>query len=316
VFPPLAWVIPDYLPQGITLLAGRPKLGKSWLALDWAVAVACGGFTLGNVKCPEGDVLYAALEDTPRRLKARMEKVSSCGNWPEKLHFICTMRRADEGGVDLVREWLTQAERPRLVVIDVLAKVRPGKGRDEGNYDSDYAAVTVWKTLADEFEVAIVLIHHVRKMPAEDPLEMISGTNGLAGAADAILILNRDGQGATLCGRGRDLEEFDRAIQFDRKTCRWSALGEASEVRRSDERSVILRHLEEAGPKGLTIGEVAGRTGMVHNNAKQLLHQMAKDGEVEKGSGRGVYVHPRFARGGTPDNRDNPITDDAESYDD
>jgi hypothetical protein len=294
VFPPLAWVIPGYLPQGISLLAGRPKLGKSWLALDWAVAVASGGCTLGDVECPEGDVLYAALEDTERRLRSRMEKVTTGGEWPERLHFICAMPRADEGGVELVRAWLNDVENPRLVIIDVLAKVRPGKGRDEGNYDADYAAVGVWKALADAFGIAIVLIHHVRKMAADDPLEMISGTNGMTGAADAVLILNRTSQGVTLGGRGRDLEEFDRAIQFNRDTCRWGALGEASEVRRSDERSKIISALE-AADEPLTRPQILGLTGMEPNNADQLLHKMTNAGEVVKLS-RGKY--------GLPDNPD------------
>ncbi len=307
VFPPLAWVVPGYLPQGLTILAGRPKLGKSWLALDLAAAVARGGYTLGDVKCAPGDVLYAALEDTPRRLQDRMGKVVTGGPWPERLDLLCDLRRADEGGVDLVRSWLEAAKAPRLVIIDTIAKVRPGKGRDEGNYDADYAAVTAWKALADEFEVAVVLIHHVRKMGADDPLEMVSGTNGLTGAADAILILNRDSQGCTLCGRGRDLEEFDRAVQFDRETCRWRALGEASEVRRSDERTEILNQLATAGVDGLTPADVADLAGMPRNNAKQLLFKMAKAGEVSRGARRGSYVHPDHDAT-TPHNPDNSIT--------
>jgi hypothetical protein len=308
VFPPLAWVIPGYLPQGISLLAGRPKLGKSWLALDWAVAVAGGGFTLGDVECPEGDVLYAALEDNERRLQARMEKVTTGGEWPKRLDFICAMPRADEGGVELVREWLNDVQNPRLVIIDVLAKVRPGKARDEGNYDADYTAVTMWKTLADEFNVAIVLIHHVRKMVADDPLEMISGTNGLTGAADLVLILNRDSQGVTLGGRGRDLEEFDRAIQFNRDTCRWCLLGESSEARRSDERLKIISALKEAD-EPLSPAQISSLTGMEPNNVDQLLLKMTKTGEVTKPA-RGKYGPPD-----TPDKNDKKVRSDLEGGD-
>jgi hypothetical protein len=271
--------------------------------------VACGGFTLGDVECPEGDVLYAALEDTERRLQARMEKVTTGGEWPERLDFICAMPRADEGGVELVRKWLNDVENPRLVIIDVLAKVRSSKAREEGNYDADYTAVTMWKTLADEFNVAIVLIHHVRKMVAEDPLEMISGTNGLTGAADLVLILNRDSRGVTLGGRGRDLEEFNRAMQFNRDTCRWHILGEASEVRRSDARSKIISVLKAAG-EPLSPAEISDRSGMEPNNVYQLLHKMAKAGEVEK-LGQGKYGLPA-----TPDKNDKKVRSDLEGGDD
>ncbi|MBD8550682.1 phage NrS-1 polymerase family protein, partial [Sphingomonas sp. CFBP 8764] len=223
-FPAATWVIPGLFPQGAIILGGRPKLGKSWLALDNAVAVAEGGFTLGK-QCVAGDVLYAALEDTQRRLKSRMSIIRAGAAWPGALSFICELPRADEGGIEIVRSWIVQAANPRLVIIDTLAKVRPGKGRDEGSYDADYKAVTIWKALADEFNIAIVLVHHVRKMVADDPLEMISGTNGLTGAADAIIILNRTSQGCTLAGRGRDLEEFELAVKFDPDVCRWEGLG-------------------------------------------------------------------------------------------
>lgn len=287
-FPPINWVIPNYLPQGVTVLAGRPKLGKSWLALDWAVAVGGGSETLG-IKCEGGDVLYAALEDTERRLKNRMTKMATA--WPERLTFICSMPRADEGGIELVRSFLEAKPNPRLIIIDVLAKVRGGKGREEGNYEADYKAVTIWKALADEFGVAIVLVHHTRKMPSTDKLEMISGTNGITGAADTLIILDRDGQGASIAGRGRDLEEFDLAIQFDKSVCRWKALGNASDVRRSDERNDILSCLKDAGADGLGPKDLESLTGMNGQNLRQMLSRMVKSGELIK-AGRGRYLHP------------------------
>ena len=287
-FPPINWVIPNYLPQGVTVLAGRPKLGKSWLALDWAVAVGGGSETLG-IKCEDGDVLYAALEDKERRLKNRMTKMAT--TWPERLTFMCSMPKADEGGIELVRSFLEAKPNPRLIIIDVLAKVRGGKGREEGNYEADYNAVTIWKALADEFGVAIVLVHHTRKMPSDDKLEMISGTNGITGAADTLIILDRDSQGATIAGRGRDLEEFDLAIQFDKSVCRWKALGNASDVRRSDERNDILSCLKDAGADGLEPKDLESLTGMNGQNLRQMLSRMVKSGELTK-AGRGRYLHP------------------------
>jgi hypothetical protein len=293
VFPPVEWIIPGYLPAGLTLLAGRPKLGKSWLALDWCVAVARGGYSMSSdYACLTGDVLYMALEDTARRLQARLRKVlGSNAEWPSRISLSANLPASDPQGLATVESWLRQAKSSRLIVVDTLAKVRPARGRGDDPYASDYSAVAPWKTLADAHGVAVVLVHHVRKMGAEDPLEMVSGTNGLTGAADTIMVLNRDGQGCTLTGRGRDLEEFERAVRFDKDSCRWAVLGEASEVRRSDERNAVMRHLADAGADGLTPAELRDLSDLTHAHAKKILQRMVKAGEADRGlQRRGSYV--------------------------
>lgn len=314
-FPPVSYVVPGYVAEGLTLLAGKPKLGKSWLMLDLAIAVARGGFALGNVQCDEGDVLYAALEDNPRRLQRRMTKLLGAFTaWPERITFRTEMPRLDAGGIAHVREWIEGRVKPRLVIVDTLAKVRGMKGAQETNYEGDYRAVGELKALADEMGVAVVLVHHVRKMEAEDPLDTVSGTTGLTGAVDTILVFNRDAQGVTLYGRGRDIEEVEAAVRFNAETCRWEVLGEASEVRRTDERGSILATLDDAdAPMSPT--DLAGAIGKPTNNVKQLLFKMAKAGEVSK-AGSGRYIHPQRtdlddrkpARTSPPGNRDNPIT--------
>lgn len=288
-FEPVSWVVPGIIPQGAIILGGRPKLGKSWLALDTAIAVAEGGFTFG-IACEAGDVLYAALEDTERRLKSRMWKLKGEAPWPKRLNFMCELPRADEGGVELVRKWIEQADDPRLIIIDTLARVRPGKGRDEGSYDADYRAVTSWKALADEYNIAVVLVHHVRKLVAEDPLEMISGTNGLTGAADAILILNRTSQGCSLGGRGRDLEEFERAISFNPQACRWTVLGNAADIQRSSERNAILGLLSQS-TEPLSPKQISHNLRMNDDAIRQMLLRMVEAGELIK-MGRGAYATP------------------------
>ena len=118
-------------------------------------------------------------------------------------------------------------------------------------------------------------------MDADDPLDTVSGTLGFTGAADSVLVLNRDSQGVTLYGRGRDIEEIETAVKFDQILCRWNILGEAADVRRSDERRQIIEALENAnepvGPK-----EIAMETGMKPGSIRQLLIKMATAGEIEK----------------------------------
>lgn len=297
-FEPIKYVVPGYIAEGLTLIAGKPKIGKSWFMLDIALAVASGGICLGNVPCEQGDVLYLALEDNMRRLQSRLHKLweyeSLAGDIavPDRLYFSTEWKRAGEGGIENIREWIDDHPAARLVIVDVLAMFKAtSRGREQTLYEADYGALKDLQSLAMDIGVAIVVVHHTRKSAADsDPFEKVSGTLGLSGAADTTIILDRDQNGCTLYGRGRDIEEIETAVLFDKPTCRWSAQGKASEVRRTDERAQILSVLIDAtepiSPRELSIACNAPR-----NSIDQLLYKMAKAGEVLK-IGRGLYIHP------------------------
>jgi hypothetical protein len=292
-FPAIRYIVDGYIAEGCTLLAGRPKLGKSWLMLDVGIAVAAGRYCLGETKCEQGEVLYLALEDNERRLQSRIDKVlgAFAEEWPDGFKYATEWPRANEGGIEEIRRWILAAKNPRLVVVDVLAMFRPTSGNRDNQYEADYAAIKGLQALASEFHIAIVIVHHTRKAGSDvDPFEKVSGTLGLSGAADTVLVLDRDGSGATLYGRGRDVEEVEVAVEFDKSTCRWRILGQAVDVRRTDERSKILSVLIEAD-EPLTPADIAVGSGMSRNNVDQLLFKMAKAGEVLK-AGRGRYIHP------------------------
>ncbi|WP_054527850.1 AAA family ATPase [Citromicrobium sp. WPS32] len=298
-FPAIKYVVPGYIAEGLTILAGKPKIGKSWLVLETAIAVAESGTCLGGIECEQGDVLYLALEDNRRRLLSRLRKL---GPTPERLHLATEWARANEGGVDALRTWIEEHPNARYVVIDVLAMFRAAKGRDQSLYDADYAAVKELQSLAMETGVAIVVVTHTRKSAAEnDPFEKVSGTLGISGGADAVLILDRDQNGVTLYGRGRDIEEIETAVTFDRETCRWVALGDPGEVRMGLLRSEIIRLLQKsAEPMGPT--ELAKALDYSAENVRQTLPRMVKAGEIEK-SGRGKYLHP-----------DNPLSQQSQCH--
>jgi AAA domain len=177
-FPPLSWVIPNIIPaEGVTLLCSKPKFGKSWLAYDLCIACTTDRFTLGTVKPAQGNVLYLALEDSKRRLQRRMTKLLPTfgSQWPDKLLLKTEWRRLHEGGLEDIRDWHdhTRAKggKPILVVIDVLAKVRKPVGNRQ-LYEADYAALADLTKLANELGLAIVVLHHTRKMAA-DPLRLL-----------------------------------------------------------------------------------------------------------------------------------------------
>lgn len=288
-FAPIKYVIPGYVAEGLTLLGGRPKLGKSWLALDFGIAVASGGQSLG-VECVQGDALYLALEDNQRRLQDRLKVVLPKFQRPDmsRLSLLTEAPKIGAGLIEALDAWRRNVDDPRLVIIDTLAMVRAEKKRNQDSYSADYEALSPLQRYASEHRLAIVVVTHVRKAEAEDPLEMISGTNGLTGAADSIMILNRTADGPKLYGRGRDVEEVEKALKFDGG--RWSVLGNVDDVKRSDQRHKIIEALAEAG-KPMGPAEIATATGMTAANVRYLLGRMVKAGECEK-SEFGLYVPP------------------------
>lgn len=290
-FKPISWVVPDLIPDGLTILAAKPKIGKSWLMLDVATAIARGGYVFSR-KCAEGDALYCALEDNERRLKGRMGKLLQLGGeWPARLTFWTEMEKVEEGGLDQLREWVASVTNPRLIVIDVFSKVRRAKRASEGVYDADYLAASPLKRLADETGVAVVLIHHLRKGAADDdPFDAVSGSTGLTGAADTIFVLTRGSEGVTLYGRGRDVEESENAVEFDRHSCRWSILGAAREVRISAERRAIIDALR-AQSEPMSPADITDVTGSSRVATRRLLFSMAQNGEVVRVQ-RGKYSLP------------------------
>jgi hypothetical protein len=297
--PPVRWGVREVLPEGVTLLAGKPKLGKSWLALGLCVAVAAGGVALGTRQVEQGDVLYLALEDNRRRLQKRLGKMLR-GPAPEGLEIATAWPKLDEGGVEALGAWLVEHPEARLVAVDTLAKIRP-RTRGQNVYQEDYAALEELLPLAAEHEVAIVVVHHTRKMAAADPLDEISGSTGLMGGVDGVLVLKRDrGKAdAVLHVDGRDIEEpAEYALKWDAKTAGWTIVGDAEEYRMSEERKEIFGVLTEAD-EFLSPGEVADALGKPRNTIKQRLWRMAQDGQVENQNGKYGITH----------NRDNRVTE-------
>jgi hypothetical protein len=290
-FKPVNWVVPGIIPEGLTILAGKPKIGKSWLALDVALAITSERFVLGEIKPEQGDVLYAALEDNRRRLWKRVRKITAAADvaWPERLSLATRWRRLDNGGASDIKEWAGAVSKPRLVILDTLAGVRPDRNARDSLYDGDYRALAELHAWANEAGIAVLILHHTRKMEADDPIDTISGSLGLAGCADTSAILSRNHKGTTLYIRGRDVEEQEHAMLFSAETCRWTILGDAAEVLRSDSRGKILAALSEA-TELLTPSDIVAATGLGRQNVDQLLHRMQSDGEIIKRK-RGLYAH-------------------------
>jgi RecA-family ATPase len=289
-FAPVNHFVEGIIIEGLTLLGGKPKVGKSRMAADIALACATGGKALTDIQCEKMTVIYCALEDNERRLKATLAQFMGKNNdWPSGLKIVTDMRRLDLGGIDDLRASIEEHE-AELVIIDVLQKVRAPRKRNEDPYAADYAAMSGLHKLAKEKRIAVLVVHHLRKGEADDPMDMLSGTLGLTAVPDTLLVLKRADGGVTLHGRSRDLkDEIELAMELNRLNGRWKILGKVDEVRRSDERKEILRVLHEAD-EPMTPTAIAQAIGKPNVNVRVLLLRMGRAGEVRK-TKRGMYVY-------------------------
>ncbi|MFI7272634.1 AAA family ATPase [Streptomyces sp. NPDC049879] len=283
-FPDPKWAVPGILAEGVNLLAGPPKVGKSWLSLGLGLSVAAGGMAMDAVPVEGGPVLYLALEDTPRRLQSRMGKILGGRPAPPGLTLATSCPPLPQGGGEAIAQWLERNPTARMVVIDVFAKMRGPSAPGASAYDADYAAVGHAKRIADHYGVAVVLVHHVRKAGADDFLAEVSGTNGIAGAADATLVLKRArGQAdGVLHVTGRDVDESEYALRFHAAAGAWQLLeGPATDHTIGDTRANILRHVRaNPGAKPKDIASALPQTDA--DTIRRTCSRMAADGQLTK----------------------------------
>ena len=242
---PIRWIIPNLIPEGLTVFAGKPKIGKSWLVLSLVVSVASGTQALEHYQTDKAEVLYLALEDSERRLKDRLKKIAPDFSGAKNAHFFCVWSSVEEKGLLALERWLVQHRACKAVFIDTLAKVRRASNTQNSYYE-DYAAISALKQIADRFGIAVIVVHHVRKQISDDPFEMISGTNGISGSADTNLVLvrGRNDADASLHVSGRDVAEQELAMSFSDGV--WKVLGNAAPVYASKIRQDIMLALVEA----------------------------------------------------------------------
>ncbi|QHA01459.1 AAA family ATPase [Dehalobacter restrictus] len=239
--PPTRFIVSELIPQGVHILAGAPKVGKSWLALQICLWVASGE-SLWSFPVTTGTVLYLCLEDSFTRIQNRLFDITD--EAPDNLHFATMSEIIGEGLENQIEDFLNVHTDMVLIVIDTLQRIRK-VSTDANPYASDYRDIGILKQLADKHRIAILLIHHLRKMNDDDPMNMISGTTGISGATDSNFVLKKDkrsGNAATLYCVGRDIEYRELQLEFDKTAHLWNLLSDSitDEPQPSDE---IIIHI-------------------------------------------------------------------------
>lgn len=221
LYPPRTPVVDDFLYGGTYLFVGAPKVGKSFFMGQLAYHVAMG-LLLWEYPVHKGTVLYLALEDDYARLQRRLSRMFGV-EAADNLYFATQAKTWKEGLEVELEEFVKLHRDARLIVIDTLQKVRE-TGGESYSYSSDYEIVTKLKAFSDKYGICLLVVHHTRKMESGDSFDMISGTNGLLGAADGAFIMQkkkRTDNTAVLDIVGRDQPDQELTIEFDREYCIW-----------------------------------------------------------------------------------------------
>lgn len=276
VLPPVRYLVEDILPEGTSILSAASKIGKSWLVLDMGMKIASGDMFMGKQTEKVG-VLYFALEDSWTRLQNRMNTLLGDNAAPDLFYFATEAPSMDNGFLDYVGSQLKSNPAIKLIIIDTLQKIRGQALPRESAYQQDYREMGLIKRFADQHGISVFFVHHNRKMKDDsDPFNMISGTNGLMGAADTALVItkkSREDKDAVLHITGRDVMQSDLAITFDSDACKWNFVGDALEVNREEQRKKYLSSPIVKAIKALLKGSPNGKWS---GNASKLI----KEGEA------------------------------------
>lgn len=230
---PPRFIIDRLMPVGLHILSGSAKVGKSWLSLWLCQQVSTGGpvWEFDTCKC---GTLYLALEDTIDRLHFRLSHITDAGS--EQSFFATEADNLSGSLLEQLEKHLQDYPDTGFIVIDTLQRVR-GVALEKNAYANDYDEIGRLKAFADRHHVALLLVHHVRKMPDSDPFNMVSGSVGIIGAVDSMYVLEKDKRTenkATLYVTGRDIEDMQLLLEFDRDATVWRFVSYLSGEKKPD----------------------------------------------------------------------------------
>lgn len=250
---PNKFCVDTLLPQGISILGGASKIGKSWLVLDLCVRIAKGE-AIWNLNSNQGTTLYLCLEDTPHRVQERLNMITD--EVPSNAYFAISAGTIADGLCDQIRSFVQAHPDTVFVAIDTFQVIR--SNNTDTSYANDYDELRILKALADELHITLLLVHHLRKQGDSDPLNKLSGTTGIVGAVDAVFVLNRSKRSqdsATLVATGRDIEYRELKIRFSKDTHTWELVSDSLE----DSLLLLPKEMSELIAFMESIGSFTGR---------------------------------------------------------
>ena len=293
--PPINWIIKDLLPEGLALLAGRPKAGKSWLSTQLALATSLGCGVMDNFSTQKSKVLYISLEDNLRRLKDRINLLLDNDKAPEDLLFLDReeFERFYLDGIKIIKQAIIEYEDLNLIIVDTLGNAVSKDSRKFGlSFQDEYEFMSELQTLALENQMCILVIHHTRKTEAESVFDEIVGTSGITAAPDTLLILKKHPSGHMLHITGRDVKEENYLLTQDESSHRWIVMDKNVIAASTIERQDILNIFEGDTELEIRVSEIAAKLNKSREAISQLIRKMLTANEIIKGSKTGYYKLP------------------------
>ena len=270
-YEPTHFLVDELIPEGLHILAGAPKIGKSWLAL-WLCLCVAQGQALWNFATTQGEALYLSLEDSFQRIQTRLFDLTE--DAPPTLNFAIMADTLKHGLEQQIEQFLTDHPAAKLVVMDTLQRVRSAGG-DSNLYANDYQDVGLLKQLADKQHIAILLIHHLRKLHDDDPMNMISGSTGLSGAADSTFVFQKNSRLANVASlhcTGRDIPDRTLKLEFGEEDHVWKLLEDSKTCSGASKISTLQIEI--------LLSELLQKESEISAPAKALLEKIDPDGSL------------------------------------
>lgn len=288
---PVKWFIPDFLPSGLTILAGPPKIGKSFFCWNIALSVATGGCAFSSINLEKKhNVTYLSLEDPDALLKERLELISPHIK-PSNLHIVHDLhhKKLDAVGLKMIESHLDETN-SELLIIDTWKHVAPKLETKGTSYDDDYEALIPIQQLANRRNMGIVLVTHTRKaVDLDNAFNQIQGSVGVQASCDTLMMLSHDGGTKTLHISGRRILSDQFALTVEDGI--WQLEGKADDYHKSELRKEIVALLIEAGNEGLSAGDIIDLTGKSDNTVRSALRRMLRSGDIQQPQKRCNYFH-------------------------
>lgn len=292
-FPDVQWFVPDLIPEGLTLLAGDAKVGKTFFALNVGLSIAQGGLALGakDIDKPH-TVCYMALDDNERRIVNRVDKLAPEGI-PRNFYYINHFPYLfTQSFMEKLAPFLEETA-TEFLIVDTWQKVNPSgmiKGTD--SYQAEYAALSIVKEFFEGLGISLMVITHTNKnQEYSNVFQRVQGSTGMQGGCDSMLLLDKNYKGITLHTTGNDVSDNEYAMDFHKETFLWTMEGQATEVRRSPAQDELYVLLRDAGAEGIMQKDLAEAVGKTYKVVGDTLKRMAREGLVIKPKPKGKWYH-------------------------
>ncbi len=293
-YPELKYFVKPFLPEGLTILAGKAKIKKSFFALDMAISIAIGKKFLKKFYCQRSAVYYLPIEDNFRRVQSRSKiMLGKHGMIPDNLIMpsqIHKFPKLNQGGLQCLQRIVNEGPDIGVIIIDTYGRFIDKKNYGKQSFQQDYDILSDLQTLAIKNHIAILLIHHSIKSAAEDPFDEMQGTIGTQASPDSLMIMRYSKGAVQLCVKGRDFEEQTYLLEFDKERCKWSVQGNNHEHGLSITAQKVLQFFKDNPKKDFSLKEIHMllKTKKSSQNTMNILKRLAGKNLIDN-KNRNVY---------------------------